>query len=323
MTIIANTRTTFAEVGRRESLSDVIYNISPMDTPVTSSMPRPKCTQTLEEWQTDALAAVDTANAHIEGDDITSFPANVQTARVGNYTQISRKLVLISDTDEVVDKAGRTSQEAYELGKKGNELKRDKEAMVLENNAGVAGNDSTAREIASLGAWLKTNVDKHATGTNPTYTSGVPNAARGDGTQRAFTETILKNAQQLAWTSGGKPNVLYVGPVNKAKVSAFSGIATRNYDLSNVDPRPTAVIASVDVYVGDFGTLRVIPNRFQRERDAWLIDHDFLTMPVLRPMKRVVLAKTGDARKRMIVEEWTLQVKQEAALALCADLTTT
>jgi hypothetical protein len=322
MPLVSGTATRYDMNGIREDLSDVIYDISPEDTPFLSGAGRgPAAKQTLTEWQTDSLAGVDTNNAHLEGDD-AAFTTPAATTRVGNYTQISRKTLILSDTLEVVDKAGRRSELAYQIAKRGAEMKRDQEAILTSNQGGNAGGVGTARRVASLGAWLKTNTSMGGTGANPVYTSGVPLAARTDGTQRAFTETILKDVIQKVWTAGGTPKVLMCGPVNKARVSTFSGIATRNFDLSNVSPKPTAIIASADVYVSDFGTLRVIPNRFQRERDAWVLDFDMVEVAYLRPHKTEKLAKTGDAEKRMMIAEYTLRVKQEAGLGLAADLTT-
>ena len=332
MSIITNTFTTADAKGLRESLSEVIYDISPMQTPVVSMASKGNAKGTLFEWQTDDLASTDTGNAQIEGDDVTSVPAISTTTRVGNYTQIMRKLILISGSEEAADKAGRKSEMAYQSAKRGKELKRDLEAIVCENLAGLAGNPSsgTARQMATLGAWVKTNVNLGSGGTNPDYTAGVPDttagasapAGREDGTQRAFTETILKDVMSQCYVSGAEPTDLLVGPVNKAKVSAFTGIAIRNFDLSNVSAKPTAVIASIDVYVSDFGTLRVRANRFQRERDAWFLDSEFLGLQHFRPFFIKKLAPTGDAEKRMLLVELGLLVKQEAAFGLAADLTT-
>lgn len=319
MTIVANTFLTFDAKGIREELSDVIYNISPEDTPFISMSGKEKVSNTLYEWQTDALGAVDTTNAHLEGDDVASFDAVTPTARVGNYAQISRKTLIISGTEEIVRKAGRRSELAYQTAQRGKELKRDMESISLENIAGDAGSSTTARDTATLGAWLKTNVSKAGDGTNPSYTQGVPSAARGDGTQRAFTETLLKAAISSLWTAGGTLKQLMVGPFNKTVASGFSGIATTNFDLSR--PRPAAIIAAADVYVSDFGFLTIMPNRFQRERDAWLLDFEFLSIAHVRPFRVTKLAKTGDAEKRLMLVEWGLKVKQEAALAAVVDLT--
>lgn len=317
----ATTYLTFASKGLREQLSDAIYNISPEDTPITSSIAKERVKGTLFEWQTDTLASAAT-NDHLEGEDITSFPAATATVRVGNYCQISEKYVLVSGTLEEVEKAGRRSEIDYQTALRGAEIKRDMEFIVTGNYAGDPGGSTTSRKTASLGAWIKTNTDIGAAGGNPTYTAGVPNAARTDGTQRAITETILKNVLQQTWTSGGHPKMVVCGPVNKGKISAFAGIATKNFNLNDGSPRRTMVIGAADVYVGDFSIVEIIPNRFQRERDAWVLDPDFLALKHLRPFRREPLAKTGDASKVMLLVEWGLQVRQEAALGLCADLTT-
>ena len=322
MTLIPGTATRYDMKGLREQLSDIIYDISPTATPFMSGAGvGERARQTLVEWQTDSLAVADGSNAQLEGDDVT-FALPAATVRVGNYTQISRKSVIISDTLEEVDKAGRRSEMALQTMKRAKELKRDMETILLRAQAGDAGSSGVARTLASLNAWVKTNDDFGSGGVSPVHTSGVPSAVRTDGTQRPFTETLLKNTIQTGFTNGAEFSVIMVGPFNKTVVSGFQGIATRNFDLSNVDPRPTAIIGAADVYVSDFGTLRVIANRFQRERDAWLLDWEFVAVRFLRPFKRKNLAKTGDAEKKFLIVEYSLQVKQEAALGLVADLDT-
>jgi hypothetical protein len=323
MTIVANTFTSYGSKGQREQLADVIYNISPEDTPLVSMIGREKGTAIHTEWQTDSLAAASTANAQLEADDITSFDAVTATARVGNYHQISRKTLIQSDTDEVINKAGRKSELAYQIAKRGAELKRDIEANVFANIGGVSGGTTTARKTATLGAWLKTNVDYYTTdGGNPAYTSGVPTTARTDGTQRAFTVTILKSVLSDVWTAGGDCKYLFLGPVNKAKASGFAGVATKTWNTSD-RLKPVSIVGAADVYVSDFGFVNILPDRFMRERDGYVIDPEYLSISYLRNFKTVKLAKTGDAEKRMLIVEWALKVKQEAALGLCADLTTT
>ena len=318
MAIVTNTFLTFDAKGIREQLSNSIYNITPADTPFLSMAGKEKAENTLFEWQTDALGAASSTNAQIEGDDSPSFPAITATARVGNRTQISRKLVIISGTEEVVNKAGRKSELAYQTAMRARELKTDLEKTMFENIAAVTGNSTTARKTSTFGAWIKSNTSKGVSGVDPTYTSGVPGVTRTDGTQRAITETLLKDVIQLMWTNGGDLKFLSVGPFNKKAVSQFSGVVTCNFDVSR--PRPTAIIAAADVYVSDFGTLSVLPSRHQRERDAWLLDPKWFAIAHLRPFHRIKLAKTGDAEKRMLQVEWGVKVKQEAGLGLVADL---
>ena len=325
MAIFTGTYTRHTTIGAREQLANAIYEISPEDTPGVSSMGRENVAGTHFEWQTDSLAAA-AANTQIEGDDITSYATVTPTVRVGNYCQISRKTLAVSGTLEAVDKAGRKSEIAYQMARRGAEIKRDMEYTVFSNVAASAGSTTEARITATLGAWVKTNVSAVATTYNPQYTSGVPSATRTDATttlQRAFTETILKNVVSAMWTAGAQVKNLFVGPVNKAKVSAFTGVVTRNFDMSNTAPKPTAIIQAADIIVTDFGVLKVVADRFQRERDAWFLDFEYLSLSILRNFTTYDMAKTGDAMKKLLLIEWGLKVKQEAALGLAADLTTT
>jgi hypothetical protein len=317
MTKIANTVTTFDVKGIREDLADVIYNIDPSDTLFVSSAGRGSCKTTFKEWQQDSLHAANTANIHPQGDDVASFAAITPTVRLGNYTQISRKELIVSDTEEVVDKAGRKSEIGYQLAKLGKELRIDIEAMLLSNIGAAAGDTSTASTTASMLAFLKTNVAMGAAGANPSYTN-LPSAVRTDGTQRAFTESLLKTVISECWTSGGKPKVVMVGAGNKVVASGFTGIATQ-YRQNSGNGQAT-ITAAADVYVSDFGVLSIVPSRFQRNRDAFVLDFSLISVDYLRPFKQVPLAKTGDAEKRMLLAEYMLVVRAEKGNGLVADL---
>lgn len=319
MSIATNTFTTFSAIGNREDLANVIYNISPEETPFMSMIGRGSCDATLTEWQTDSLATAAT-NAQLQGDDVSSYDAVVATVRVGNRTQISRKTAVVSGTQERVDKAGRQSEMAYQLAKKSSELKRDMEFILLNPQGGLTGTTSTAPTLASMQAWIKTNTSKGASGVDPNWTSGVPAAAnlRTDGTARSFTETLLKAMLSTAFTSGSDMNTLMVGGTQKGVVSTFSGQATRFRDVASKSP--AQIIGAADVYVGDFHTLKVIPNRFQRDRDAWGIDPKMASILYLRSFQKSDLATTGDAQKKMILAEFTLKINNEAAHGIVADL---
>lgn len=319
MAIVTNTFTTFDAKGIREDLSNVITNIAPEETPYQSNIGRESISNSLYEWQTDTLAAA-AANKQLEGDDVTSYDAVTATVRMQNYAQISRKTIVLSATEETVNKAGRRSELAYQIAKRGAELKRDQEFTLLNGAVAAAGNTTTARGTASLGAFVKTNVDMQTNGANPSYTT-LPNSARTDGNVRTFTETILKNVIQQVWTAGGTPKMLMTGPVNKQRVSGFSGIASSRFNIEG-GARPATLVGAVDIYVSDFGNVQVIANRFQRERDAWVIDPDMAKLTTLRPYQQVELAKTGDAEKRMLIVEWGHKVLAENAMGLAADLIT-
>lgn len=319
MAIVTNTFTTFDAKGIREDLSNIITNIAPEETPYMSNIGRESISNSLFEWQTDTLASA-AANKQLEGDDVTSFDSVTATVRLQNYAQISRKTIVLSATEETVNKAGRRSELAYQIAKRSAELKRDQEFSMLNGAVAAAGNTTTARGTASLQAFIKTNYDMQTNGANPSYTT-VPTGARSDGNVRTFTETILKNVIQQVWTAGGTPKILMTGPVNKQRVSGFSGIASARYNLNGGD-RPATIIGAADIYVSDFGQVQVVPNRFQRERDAFVIDPDYAKVTTLRPYQQVELAKTGDAEKRMLIVEWGHKVLAENAHGIAADLIT-
>ena len=309
-----NTFDTYDAIGIREDLQDVIYSISPTETPFMSSAAREQVKNTFHEWQTDALAAAVTNNAVIEGDDATLDAASA-TSRIGNYTQIMDKTVVITVTQESVDKAGRASELAYQIAKKSKELKRDIESTLLTNQARAAGNSTTARTFASIGAWIATNDNLAGDGTSPTANNGSD--ARNDGTQRALTEDMLKDVIKNVWNAGGSPSVVMVGPFNKQKISGFTGGSTR-FDASE----DKTLYTSIDVYSSDFGDLEVVPNRFSRDRDALVLDMDYWSVGFLRDFTMHELSKTGDAEKRQLLVELTLISRNEAASGGVFDLTT-
>ena len=316
MALITNTFTTYSAVGLREDLSDIIYNISPTETPFMTAIAREKATAVYHEWQTDALEAPNTANAQIQGDDISAYDAVVPTVRLGNYTQISRKTVIVSMTEEAVDKAGRKSEVGYQVAKKGKSLKRDIESILLMNQARAVGTSgTTAARSASVLAWIHTNVaNVVAGGLNPT---GDGTNARTDGTTPiAFTETMLQTALASVWTnSGDEPDFVLVNSSQKKAITGFPGNNTRY-----VNAEEEKLVNSIDVYVYDFGSVEIKADRFMRLRDALIINSDLWGLAWLRPINLVDLAKTGDNEKKMLVGEYTLTSRNEAGSGLVADL---
>jgi hypothetical protein len=308
------TYTAHTAIGQREDLTDIIYNISPTETPFMSSIGKTKATAVYHEWQTDSLAAATTANAAIEGADATSATLS-PTVRLGNYTQIIQKTVQVSGTLDTVNKAGRKSEKAYQLAKASAELKRDLETILLANQGRSAGSSTIARKLGSILSWIKTNSDVGSGGADPA-TIGV--STRTDGTQRTFTEALLKTVVSEVYVSGGSPKILMVGASGKQKVSSFAGIAQQRYMApSNT---PTTIIGAADVYMSDFGTMSVVPNRFMRTREALVLDPEYAALAYLRPFQTNDLAKVGDSENTQLLAEVTLEVKNEAAHGIVADL---
>jgi hypothetical protein len=317
---VANTVVSNDLVGDREDLADAIYNITPEETPFLSGAGRGKASNTLFEWLTDTLAAAAT-NAQVEGDDF-AFSAQGQPSRVANTTQISRKTILVSKTVEIINKAGRKSELAYLTAKASKELKRDMEYILVgTSQAADLATGSTARKTGTILTWIRTNDTFGAGGVSPVAPNPTPGTTRVDGTQRAFTEALLKEGIQLGWSNGMDVGecVLMVNSFQKQAVSGFAGIATRYKDV----PKGQAtIVGAADIYVSDFGTITVSPNRHMRTRDALLLDFEYIEVAYLRPFERMSVAPTGDASKKAMVTEYGLKIKNEAALGGIFDLTT-
>lgn len=316
MTMVTGSFSTYTAIGNREDLSDVIYNISPSDTPFMSAIGRTKASNTYHEWQTDSLAAVDTANAQLEGDAF-SGATSAPTTRTGNYCQISRKEVVVSGTQRSMNPAGRKDDLAYNLAKRSKELKRDMEAILTGPQGQTAGSTTVARTTRGLESWLTTNDSRGTGGADATAATASPTDATA-GSMRTFTETILKSVIQKVYTAGGSPSILMVGPVNKQKVSDFTG---RVGSRQNVDANQ--ILGAASLYASDFGDLKVIPNRFQRERSAFVLDPEYAAVSFLRNFTTDEIAKVGDSDRRSLIVEYALEMRNEAAHGIAADLVTT
>lgn len=314
---------TYTAIGQREDLSNTIYNIAPTETPVVSSIGKTKATATYHEWQTDDLAAASAAGL-IEGAD-ASGASDTPTVRVGNRTQIQGKTVHISGTLDAVDKAGRKTETAYQLAKAGQELKRDMEKTILGNVAqsnGTAG--SAARLLGSIQTWLGTNFVTMTDGVAPVGSNGT--AIRTEGaTASAFTETKLKECVKSCFENGGNPTILVVPPTQKQVVSGFPGIAEQRY-AAPTSGKQTTIMGAADVYLSDFGTLSVVPDRFMTAdtspaaEQALVLDPSMAAIATLRPFQSNLLAKSGDSEKHQMLVEYTLQVSNEKAHGIVADL---
>lgn len=314
MALPSNTLTSFTAVGNREDLSNIIYDISPAETPFLSAIPKTKATGVKHEWQTHALTAASGTNKVLEGDDATTDESTV-TARVYNYRQISDKVARVTGTQEVVNKAGRASEMAFQMESRMKELKRDVETRLLGNYASVAGNAAFEPECAGLQAWVKTNIDKASDGT---ASAGNGTDTYTDGTARALAESQVEAALALAWTNGGNPTLGILNAFQKRKFAAFSGNATRT---SNGDAKK--VTNSIDVYIDPLGNeVRLVPCRQAQTDVIFFVDTEYAKFATLRDFKQIDLAKTGDSERKQIIVEYTLEVCQEKAHAGVYDLST-
>ena len=311
-----NTFDTYDSVNAmREDLADVIYNIAPTETPFMSNASKGSATNTLHQWNTDALAAV-AVNAQIEGDNVDGA-ALTDVVRLTNYTQICHKAVTISGTDDAVNNAGMGKQMAYQMAKAGKEIKRDMEnALVGIEQAKVAGSASAARKSASVGTWYGGNIPGTSTAAANFATNGSPSAspagtgatAIAGGTNRTYTETLLKAGLLKAFDLGGNPDTVLMTASHKQLASAFAGVATKYKDASD-----KVSIGTTDIYVSDFGEVAFVPDRFQNANRVDILQMDMWSVDFLRPFQTKDLAKTGDSDKKMMLAEWSLTAKNPNA----------
>lgn len=323
----ANTYETYDAVGIREELANTISRISPEETPFLSMIGRVSVKTTHPEWQTDTLATPDATNNRPEGND-WSYDAVTPTTRIGNYTQISDKTVIVSGSLEDSDKAGRQSELAYQIAKKGLELKTDQEIILLANQASSAGsgNGATNRTSAGLRAWLTTNDNMDGGGASGAFSNGIQSAAT-NGSQRAFTKTIMDAVILSTYNAGGSPTTWLMSPYVKTVFSALLDDANVVPLRSTVSSGSQATItAAADTYLSDFGTMTIVPDRQMARagaayaRNAFLIDPKMVKLGVFRDVSLEKPAKTGDSEKRVLLTEYCLIMKNEAAHGVAADL---
>lgn len=324
MAVVSGTTKTYEQVGIREDLSDMIYDITPIETPFVSMCRKgPKAGNTYFEWQIDAIRAANGNNAVLEGDD-ASYTTIAATTRPRNYVQLMDEAVIVSDAANAVNTAGRKRELAYQVAKSAKAIKLDMETRATGNYASDNGSAATARQTAGVEAWLTTNVSRGSGGADGGYTTtGIVVAATDATVQRTFTEALLKAQILSTWNAGGNPKIILVGGFNKQQASGFSGIATQYQDFGNVkSAKSIAILGAADWYVSDYGTHHIVPDRYSRDRTALILDMEYWEIRHLQPFNVTPLARTGHAEKRLLKVEWGVCSKNEGASGAVADLTT-
>jgi hypothetical protein len=308
MAKVTNAFDTYSATSDREDLSNIIYNISPMQTPFMSSIGKRSIKNVVFDWQTEVLASP-VATGELEGFEL-SRSAAVGTTRVSNVAMISKRDATVSGSQEASDPAGKRSEMAHQLAIMSKALKRDMEEALCQKGAKTTGNASTARVTGGFESWITSNDSRGSGGAS---TGG--GAAPTDGTQRALSETLLKDVLELCFQNGGEPSLAICGPHNKQVISGFTG---RSQARQMIDAN--TVEASVSIYSSDFGELKIVPSNRSRERSLLLVDPEYAKVSYLRDFKTVDIATIGDAVTKMIVVEYGLEVSNEAAHGVVADL---
>ena len=309
MAKVTNAFDTYSATADREQLSDVIYNISPQATPFMSSIGKNSIKNVVFDWQTETLPTA-SGSGQLEGFELSRSAATA-TTRVSNVAMISSRDATVTGSQNASDPAGKKSEMAHQLAIMSKALKRDMETALCQKGAKTTGNATTARVTGGFESWMKSNVS-NAAGSTPTGGGTAPT----DGTQRALTEALLKDVLQSCFTNGGEPSMAICGPVNKQVISGFTG---RSQARQFVDAN--TVEASVSIYSSDFGDLKIVPSNLSRERSLLLVDPEYAKVSFLRDFNVQDIAKIGDAETKMIVAEYGLEMSNEAAHGVVADLT--
>lgn len=323
MAALANTQLTTTSVGNREELSDVINMISPEDTPIYSDISKGTCKSVHPEWETDELQPPG-ENIQPEGGEY-DYDEGDTPERLGNYTQIMRKTGIISETQETVEQAGNANKVKRQKLKRGKELRLDVELAIVTPNASVAG---ATREFGGLPTWYETNVNRGGSGANGGYdiNTGLT-VAPTPGTQRAFTQGQMDDVMQQGYQAGANLRNVYVSPYVKSVFVTFmsnSDVAPFRYAVS--DGNRNSIISNADIYEGPFGKVFIKPNRVMAAsatvaRNAHFVDTSMLSFLWLRKIHEdKEVARTGDAKKFVLIGEGTLKVHNEAGLGVVADL---
>ena len=317
MAVPSNTIQNVARVGVREDLSDKIAELFPDDTPFQNAIGTSSVNNTYTEWQTDTLAAANHDNKTIQGDDLAN-DSRANTTRVGTHTQIFKKVIGSSSTVEWTNKAGRRSELARETMKAGREIRTDMEKRFLGNYASVAATASVAGETAGALAWITTNASRGGgSGANGGFSAGIV-AAATNGTQRAYTEVLLKGVLEDVWTAGGNPKMVITNGTQKQTAAGFAGLADARRESGS---KKLTIVAGADVYVSDFGEVMFVPDRFASARDALVVDPEYWDVGIGDALKVMPLAKTGLADRRAMYAEVALRCLNQAASGVIADLT--
>ena len=309
----ANAVSTVLIKGQKQDLIDVIYNIDPYDTPFVSATGVGSAKAITHEWQTDELRAPG-VNAQIEGDDAV-INAGTFTTVLTNICQIAGETLQVTGTADAVSKAGRKSELAYQLAKKGKELRMDMEySLIGVPQAKVTRSSSVAGKLGNIFSYYKTNGSLGATGVAPVgdgSNTGTP------GTNRTLTEAIILTASENIWTNGGKANTIHTSSALKSKISqTFKGRAT----AVNLDSASNKISTAVDIYETDWGIYKIVANRHMAANTVFMFDPSMHSLNYLRAFRQYPLAKTGDSEKRQLLAEYTLRVNNEKSGALIRDV---
>ena len=305
-------------VGEREDLSDVIYRIDPDETPVFSNAQKETTKAVTHDWQVQELASAADDNHVNEGADY-SYVNPTATTSLSNVHQIAAQAASVSNTLDVVDKAGRDRETAYVKIIKAIEQRRDIEKGLFKNEAKDASDPrKTAKFLSYMSNVVLESGSSVASGGNGSA------AATMSGSNDALELADIESAMKLAYEDGGQPDMLVLSPANKVAFSDLSSGSVATNQIQMTAPREAAIIGSVSLFLTDFGTLNAVIDRNATNTEILLLDSDYYAIGHLpgRMFSVSDVAPTGDATKFAIISEYVLINRAPKAHAAVFDLNT-
>lgn len=322
-----------------EDLMQKIWDISRIPLPFTDAIGSGSTGNRVTGWIVDKLATPSTTNAQIDGADITGNQAVPPQARYGNHCQILTKVVRVSSRNQNNDSVDSIGRLATQVMKRQQELRRDIEATAISANPAVVGTESVAPQMCGLANWiLGTGAARAAGGVDPTFTVATQLMGQytGGTSARALTETLVRSTMQAVYQRGGDPTMMMMTPNMVAKWSAycFTSSARIATLTSETTQSQTASVAkgAINVFVTDFGVLRIVANRVQSTYDpatpagtradeiVFLLDPEYMEMAYLSNVQTKELATNGLSDNQLMFADTTLRVMSPDAQGAIFDI---
>jgi hypothetical protein len=312
----------------RENFSDIITTIDPTETPIQANIAQTSIKNPEGyEWQIDSLNT-QVLTGLTDGFAFADAADRVTTrTRLLARCMIQAKSIEISNRLEETDKAGVDSEISYQLALASEDLKRDCEGAITDFATPIVSASGTAPKTAGIPTWIRTNTDYGATGAAPTLSGKEPVVGTA-GTARALDESDFLDLLGGCYTSGGNPDMVSLGVSSKQAFSQYmftanARIATQYQDQGRAPSAGLQVVGAVDFYVSDFGTLAIVPNRFQaQDTDMLILDTSLFELGVFRGYQVHEMGLDGDRQRFLVLHDFCLISRDEAGSAIYADIDT-
>lgn len=314
MAQLSNSFATYTSNRVREQLLNKIWNVSVDETPTLALIGKQTVDGPFVEWINDAFRAG--ASNKVEVGNQSAPTARTNTSRYSNRTQISEDVLSITASQQAAEKAGGNDEVAYQEAKTMVELKKDIEFGVLQNTTAIAAASGTAPQARGFLGFIATNTSKGATGVDP---APLTNTAPTDGTQRALTETLVKDVMKLMFDNGSPNRDNIYALIPSAQRTTFDGFLAGQTRFDKAEDK--TLTATLEVYIGPFGRLKAVNARHMRTREIFMINPDYAKLGIFRKMASRKLGLRGDAEEYLVNCEWTLIVNNEKAHGAVRDLT--